>query len=198
MSRFKYALVAASLLIQPALAQESAGPRPAAPEDEIVVPSIENVGKLKGKARTAVLAFQREDYVLAEKLFTELTKTAKENSIIEFINAATFGIDLARSPFMPPPEAAVLEYLVGLSAARQGKLQPAEAAFLRALVIDPKYNKARADLTLVYVLAGDLERAQSQLVRLRKSLRRCSIRCDALKGRIASLEASYKKAATRS
>ncbi len=194
---FRYALVAASLLIQPALAQESAGPKPAVPEDEIVVPSIENAGKLKGMARAAVFAFQREDYVRAEKLFKELAKTAKEDGYGEFwVTIKDF--NMASGPFTPPPEAAVLEYLVGLSAARQGKLQPAEAAFLRALVIDPKYNKARADLTLVYVLAGDLERAQSQLVRLRKSLRRCSIRCDALKGRIASLEASYKKAATRS
>lgn len=206
MPRAKHVLIATMLLITSARAQDSIAPKPAqdsvAPkptpdEDDIVVRPGADVSKLRGKARTAVIAFLREDYVLAEKLFKELAVTEKQNAFFDFASAAGIGIDLDRNPFRPPPEAAVLEYLSGLSAARQGKLQPAKEAFLRALVIDPKYSKARADLTLAYVLSGDLEKAQIQLTRLRNFLRRCTRGCDALKARIATLEATYQKTAAQ-
>ncbi len=191
MSFFRHAFVAASLLIQPALAQESAAPKPAAPEDEVVV-TADPFGTLPDvKLRNAFAAFRTGNYALAETRFNVLATSVRV--YLEFTPVKTGEFNIREES----QGRAVLNYMAGISAARQGEFKRAVAALRRALDLDPNYQDARVDLATILVLAGDLDKAEPHLGRLQKAIDRCKRECDVLEGRFARLEATYEKAAAK-
>lgn len=172
-------------------------------EEEIEVTGDQLLAKLRTRLKEGFTAYMNGDFALAEVKFTSALKEARNDELLDTQNLKIFGDDIlgANRPIFSymtltdRQRLSAVYYMRGISQARQGKTDSAKVSIRKAIKINPKNFDARVDYALLELQSGKLRKAEKQIKRLRKLMKKCKDEsvghCDDLGNRFADLQIVY-------
>lgn len=173
-------------------------------EEEIEVTGELLSSKLKGRLQEGFSAYMKGDFALAEYKFSSALKEARNDELLDTQNLKIFGDDFlsnANRPifsYLTPTDRKRLSavyYMRGISQARQGKTDSAKISMRKSIKINAKNVDARVDYSLLELQSGNLRKAEKQIKRIKKLLKKCKDEsagdCDNLNVRFAQLQTVY-------
>ncbi|WP_262695393.1 tetratricopeptide repeat protein [Kordiimonas aquimaris] len=173
-------------------------------EEEIEVTGEILSDKLKGRLQEGFSAYMKGDFVLAELAFSSALKEARNDELLDTQNLKIFGDDFLSNASRPlfsyltPTDRkriSAVYYMRGISQARQGKTDSAKVSMRKAIKVNAKNVDARVDYSLLELQSGNIRKAEKQIKRIKKLLKKCKDEsagdCDNLNDRFAQLQTVY-------
>jgi len=173
------------------------------PEDEIEVTGERILEQLRGRLQEGFTAYMKGDFAVAEKKFSSALKEARNDELLDTQNLKIFADDhlnasrpiFSYMSLIERKRLSAVYYMRGISQARQGKTDSAKVSMRKAIKTNAKNFDARVDYALLELQSGNLRKAEKQIKKLRKLLKKCENvtlgHCDDLGNRFAELQVVY-------
>ena len=174
------------------------------PEEEIDVTGERILEQMRGRLQEGFTAYMKGDFSVAELKFSSALKESRNDELLDTQNLKIFGDDYLTNAdrplfsYMTPTDRkrlGAVYYMRGISQARQGKTDSAKVSMRKAIKINAKNFDARVDYALLELQSGNVRKAEKQIKKLRKLLKKCKNatvgHCDDLGNRFAELQTVY-------
>jgi len=172
------------------------------PSEEIEVTGNRILEQLRTRLKEGFTAYMNGDFVEAERQFSSEIKIDGNYMLRQTENllhmANLMGINRPIIPSLSGEQRVYLGavyYMRGMSQARQGKTDSAKVSLRKAIKINAKNFDARVDYALLELQSGNHRKAEKQMKKLRKLLKKCKDvtvgECDDLGNRFDALQTVY-------